>query len=263
MPRQNSAQSNWPMWPPPSDAEVLKLAKLASKFFRFIHPNIVKAVVDDTEQYRSEWREGLRSHDISPETYLWEGSPCVFPGIRRHAGSKEIAIFKGKAERGEEPLSQALQLDDNDFPKQVWSFVFQGRKFSKSGPSGYALAHLADHKEYKNRFEEDFDVVGPDPSPQQLFGLYTSVANTAYVPTNLMKPTDFAGDFRNLLMRKADSLYGDFCNLLPPWLRIRDSSDSDWAIESFEWAEPVGTLDNIEVFLSFRNDTINRLMLEQ
>ncbi len=53
-----------------------------------------------------------------------------------------------------------------------------------------------------------------------LFGLYTCPSNTVYIPLSLIKPTDFVGTIRALLIRRAQQLYGEFCNILPPFLRI-------------------------------------------
>ena len=117
----------------------------------------------------------------------------------------------------------ALALDDNDYPKQIWSFLFRGKKFSKFGPEGYSLAHLADHKEYNNRFAQDFEVAELESRNRFLYGLYTCPTNTVYIPSSLIKPTDFAGTIRGLLMRRAEDLYGGFCNLLPDFLRIPKS----------------------------------------
>lgn len=255
-------ESSWPEWEAPNDEIVLELARITTKFFRFLHPDIVQAVVEDNELHRMDWSPRLAEHQVDPEAYLWPKSACAFPGIRRYAGSREIAEFRGhRIEKTEKPVG-ALRLDDNDYPKQIWSFIFRGKKFPKHGPIGYSLAHLADHKEHKNRFEQDFRLEQTSDEPTKpLFGLYTSAANAAYVPSSLIKPTDFAGPFRNLLMRKAQSLYGSFCNLLPPWLSIPvDSSSQEWSLDEFEWSEPVGTKTNLPQFIKFRKEVIEGML---
>ncbi len=254
--------SSWPEWETPHNEIVLELARITTKFFRFLHPDIVQAIVEDNEMYRISWSALLAEHQVDPEAYLWSKSACAFPGIRRYAGSREVAEFRGHRNVKTEKPMGAIRLDDNDYPKQIWSFIFRGKKFPKHGPIGYSLAHLADHKQHKNRFEEEFrfEQTGGE-STKLLFGLYTSAANTVYVPSNLIKPTDFAGSFRNLLMRKAQSLYGSFCNLLPPWLSIPvDSSSQEWSLDRFEWSEPVGTKTNLPQFLEFRKDVIEEML---
>ena len=125
-------------------------------FVRFLDPGIVDAVVEDNRRFGGEWSTSLEALGIDPAIYLWEGSPCAFPGVRRYAGSTEIAVFRKRVESSEAP-PQCLSLDDNDYPKHLWSFVFTGRPFRKRGPDGYQLAHLFDHKEYGNRWRDELD----------------------------------------------------------------------------------------------------------
>ena len=91
------------------------------------------------------------------------------------------------------------------------------------------------------------------------YGLYTCATNSVFIPNSLMKPTDFNASIRGLLFRKAESLYGDFCNLVPPYIKLKENVDEKWNIENFEWSEPVGTIDNIEAFLSFRRNKLSVL----
>src|SRR6267378_5780110 len=153
------------------------MARNLVPFVRFLNPDVVRTVVEDNEHYRSEWIDALQSRGVDPAAYLWEGSPCAFPGVRRYAGSREIAAHRGHTSRSENQELNALALDDNDYPKQLWSFVFRGTQFSKFGPGGYALAHLADLKDHGNRFALDFQVTVGADGPRSLFGLYTCPTN--------------------------------------------------------------------------------------
>lgn len=101
--------------------------------------------------------------------------------------------------------------------------------------------------EDKNAFEKPF------------YGLYTCATNSVFIPNNLMKPTDFNGQIRNLLFRKAESLYGSFCNLVPTSIKLNKNIDNKWDINNFEWAESVGTTDNIDAFLNFRKNKLKLL----
>jgi hypothetical protein len=179
--------------------------------------------------------------------------------VRRYAGSREIAAYRGHTRLDENQSSNALALDDNDYPKQLWSFVFRGSQFSKFGPQGYALAHLADHKEHGNRFGQDFEVTDGGET-HALFGLYTCPSNTVYIPLSLIKPTDFVGTLRTLLVRRAQQLYGEFCEILPPFLRIPDDRFAEWNVNEFRWVDPVGTTTHIQSFLAFRRDRLAKLI---
>ena len=247
--------AGWPAWSQPQPDETLLLAKVVARHARFLRPEIVRQIAENNEVHRATWSEALARRGIDPRAYLWPGSACAFPGVRRYAGSTEIAIFRKRAQG---KVTDALALDDNDYPKQMWSFMLTGKKFPKHGPQGYALAHLADHKVYKNRAEIDFHIVeGHDRAA--LHGLYTSPTNTAYLPVATIRPTDFSPLLRNLLKRRAADLYG-LCAPLPPWLSIPAASDNDWDLDRFDWPDPVGNPAWVPSFLKFRRDRMEELI---
>ena len=250
----------WPKWDRPSSEEILAMAHGTVPFIRFLNPDVVQRVVEDNTLQRAVWIKSLRGRKINPDAYLWDQSPCAFPGVRRYAGSKEIAAFRGHTRLAENRSVNALALDDNDYPKQLWSFVLCGVKFRKFGPGGYALAHLADHKDHGNRFAQEFEVIEGGGGPHPLSGLYTCPSNTVYSPLNLIKPTDFVGTLRDLLVRRAQMLYGEFCKILPPYLRIRENVLPEWDVNEFRWADCVGTTEHIETFLAFRRDVMAKLI---
>jgi hypothetical protein len=246
---------DWPMWNQPASEDILEMAHVAMPHVRFLNPDVVRAVVEDNECHRAAWIASLQAKRIDPAAYLWEKSPCAFPGVRRYAGSREIAAHRGHTRLDADEHLNALALDDNDYPKQLWSFVFRGLQFSKFGPEGYSLAHLTDHKDHGNRFEQDFDVMGGTEGVRPLFGLYTCPSNTVYIPTTLIKPTDFVGTIRALLLRRVQQLYGAFCRMLPPFLSIRDTFPAAWDTREFRWADPVGAMKHVPNFLAFRNQS--------
>ena len=254
----STRKSDWPKWEQPSDDDCFTLAKMTTKYIRFLSPDIIKAVVEDNEKIKQSIWQFLESKKINPELYIWEKSSCCFPGVRRYAGSSEISAYRLRSEMAY--MEDAVKLDDNDYPKQLWSFIFRGAQFGKFGPDGYSLAHLVDHKKDKNRMSEEFDFANGHKFDKPFYGLYTCASNSVYIPNNLMKPTDFNGPIRNLLFRKAESLYGVCCNLVPPYAKPKNIYDNDkWNIENFEWAEPVGSLDNIQAFLEFRQERIKKI----
>jgi hypothetical protein len=251
--------SNWPEWEMPEDEEMYQLARTAIKYVRFLKPEIIEAVTEDNLNHYDEWRDLLKINNIDPDLYLWELSPCCFPGIRRHEGAKEIAYVRKQGKI--DGIPNALKLDDNDFPKQIWSFVFTGKQFSKSGPVGYSLAHLVDHKKEKNRIEKELKFTGEENYPQPpYYGLYTCPSNAIYILNSLLRPTDFNSTLRRLLFQKAESLYKDCCNILPPFIKIPEPENEKWNIQNFEWGECVGNMDNISTFLTFRNKKMSKFI---
>lgn len=253
----NKNKNDWPNWEIPDDDELFSLISTVLRYVKFLSPEIVGKITEDNNTNRQEWRNLLITNNIDPDIYLWENSPCAFPGIRRHAGAEEIADFKKKGKSSEDKKTDAFCVDDNSFPKEIWSFVFRGKKFQNFGPNEYSLAHLADHKEYKNRVSEDFKIL-PNVPITKLFGLYTCPTNTVFIPTNLIRPTDFSAQIRKILINKSASLYGNICKIIPPWLELIQEPDDKWNHKKFTWSDPVGTVENLEDFLCYRKETIEK-----
>ncbi len=249
---------SWPEWAMPAEEECYAFAKVTTKYLKFLSPEIVAAVVRDNEENRNLFCEFLREAGVDPDLYLWERSSCCFPGIRRYAGSSEISAYRGRSSI--ESIEDAVGLDDNDCPKQLWSFVFRGSQFSKFGPKGYSLAHLVDHKKDDNRMATEFEFATGHEFQKPFYGLYTCPSNTVYTPANVIKLTDFNGYIRNLLFRKAKSLYGDVCNIVPTYIKVRENNDPRWNLAEFEWSGPVGTMENVGAFLSFRKNKIEKML---
>ena len=248
----------WPKWDLPAEDECYMFAKAATKYLRFLAPKIVETVVRDNEKNRDLFNDYLQSAGIDPELYLWEKSSCCFPGIRRYAGSAEISAHRGHSHIS--AIEDAIGLDDNDFPKHIWSFIFRGQQFGKFGPDGYSLAHLIDHKKDKNRMQSEFDFDCGHEYQKPFYGLYSCPSNTVYSPTNMIRLTDFNGAIRNMLFRKAESLYKDVCNIVPPYIKIKNNKNTRWELSEFKWANPVGTMDNMEAFLSDRKKKISKIL---
>ena len=251
--------AHWPVWPQPNDEELLELARTMAPFVQFLNPGIIGAVAEDNRRLGAEWSSRLEALGIDPAIYLWEDSPCAFPGVRRYAGSTEIAVFRQRAAPDEAP-SQCLALDDNDYPKHLWAFVFTGKPFRKQGPDGYQLAHLFDHKEHRNRWRDELHLPSATAAPVPLYGLFTSAANSVYAPGAFLKPTDFSPKLRSLIQRRALQLYGNICRVVPPPLAVKPCEDPNWALDNFQWSAPVGDMDRVPDFLEFRRKRIGELI---
>ena len=255
-PRRQGA--DWPAWSTPSDENLRELARAMTPFVRFLDPGIVYAVVEDNRRMGAEWSSRLEELGINPAIYLWEGSPCVFPGVRRYAGKTETAMFQQRA-TADKVSPQCLALDDNDYPKHLWAFAFTGKPFRKRGPDDYQLAHLFDHKEHRNRWREELDILPDAKEPVLPYGLFTSAANSAYVPSAFLRPTDFSPKLRNLIQRQAQQLYGSICRIVPPSLAVKPCDDQTWSLGNFPWSTPVGGMENISDFLEFRRECLEEL----
>ena len=257
--RPRAGPGSWPDWQQPSEETLRGLAQVLAPLVRFLQPEIIAALVEDTQRHAKEWSAHLRERSIDPAIYLWDGSPCAFPGVRRHAGSKEISAFRRQSAQDALP-PHCLAIDDNDYPKHVWTFIFTGKPFRKRGPVGYQLGHLVDHKEHGNRWREELDFVGGRAEPPLLFGLFTSATNAAYFPTAFLRPTDFSFHLRSLVQRRAQQLYGEVCRLLPSGLQVKPCDDPEWDLERFHWSPPVGHATNVPAFLEYRRHRIDELL---
>lgn len=253
-PRSRARKAGWPDWQQPAEADILKLAHVLTPLVKFLHPDIVAAVVENNQHNLSDWRLKLGEVDIDPNIYLWNGSPCAFPGVRRYT-NKERPSFKDRKMN----FPHCLFLDDNDYPKHLWAYALTGRKFEKKGPRGFQLAHLADHQKSGNRWCHEFDL-DSQAAPPPLFGLFTSPANTAFVPQKFLRPTDAVRHLRALLLKQAYRLYGRVCRLAPPPLTEKALHPSAWDPEHFTWSDPVGDVRKVAPFLAFRNEEINKAL---
>ena len=253
-------REQWPEWDKPSDIECFELAKIIAKYVKFLAPEIIGRIVEDNEKNRAFYRVFLDKAGINPDLYLWDKCSCCFPGIRRHSGRQEINVFKDKKSSKKKEkfkIDDAIALDDNSYPKQIWSFIFTGDCFRNIGPKGYCLAHLIDHKKNNNRMKDEFEFAENRQFEKPFYGLFTCATNTIYIPNNLMKPTDFNKKIRAWLIKKAYSLYGGgLCNLVPSFVHFKDTLDSEWDSIDFGENIVVGNMTNVEAFLKYREKAI-------
>ena len=259
---ENQNKKPWPTWDNVSNEECIELARIIAKYVKFLHPNIIQCIVKDNESKRGFFEDYLSRNSIEPKLYLWDNSPCCFPGIRRHSGKQEIYLFKEKksAKKKKIKINDAIALDDNSFPKQIWSFVFRGVPFNNEGPFGYTLAHLIDHKKNNNRMKKEFEFAEDKLFEKPFYGLFTCASNTIYIPSNLVKPTDFNGKIRIWLIKKAFSLYGSVCNLVPPFAKLKENIDSQLDEIKLNQNCIDGELNNVDVFLKYREDKIKKVL---
>jgi hypothetical protein len=249
-------KDKWPLWEIPSDEEQISLAKILLPYIKILNPKIVALITEDNNKNLSIWQDQLYDLNIRPDIYLWQNSPVAFPGIRRHVGTSETSTFRTnpKLSMGE----NALYLDDNSYPKEIWSFALKNIRYGKKNPANYSLAHILDHKDYNTRNNDE--LIGFEKSEDKnLFaGLYTSCTNSIYIPTTFLKPTDHNSRIRQLLIQIVDKYYGSICNPLPHNLSFNLADIEDrWRLERFPEPTIVGKADNIHNFLVYRNNIIN------
>ena len=143
--RSPRSRAQWPAWPQPTDEDFLQLARAMAPFVRFLDPGIVGAVVEDNRRFGGQWCAFLEVLGIDPGIYLWEGSPCAFPGVRRYAGSTEIAVFRKRAKSSEAPpqcLSLSTTVEKCAYSLKSDVVLDNGKSFDLASPATMAGSPL-------------------------------------------------------------------------------------------------------------------------
>jgi len=214
----------------PEDAQ-REIARAIAPMSVHVHPDIVKAVAEDNvrlrEDMQHEWPAGLPVED-----YLFPGSACVFPGVRRFVGRIE------QKHRLKYVPAEGAIIDENYCPRHLWTFLrvgrcFSGPAFKDAGLDVFELAHIFAHKQDRTTLDvKMFSLDGGGRSPH---GLFTCAANVVLIRKGLAKPTDGLEMVRIAYFARHVELYGtstlpydsDFSkHLIPKW------------VNSLNWGEP-------------------------
>ena len=149
-----------------------------------IHPKIIEYIqLRNAEEH--DYFKRLFANKIEIDHYLFDGSACVFPGVRRYVNSE------GK-KRAYNAEYRAI-IDDNEFPRHIWCFLENGKTYNGSnwkatGLNQFELAHIFTHKETEIEFEKPFFSnvdVGLFP-----YGEFSCACNVILLPKGTVRPTD-------------------------------------------------------------------------
>ena len=230
-----------------------------SKVAYFMSPNVVRQLAELNNKWRSEFQIGYSSK-IDVEHFFYDGSSCVFPGVRRPAEDGERDLGKGRGRRKYHSSIRAI-LDDNVFPRHIWCFLCVGKQYTgptwkDSGLGEFELAHVLPHKKSElDRVRHWFA-----KTPNLLHGLFSCAANVILLPKGMAKPTDGTEGIRLAVLRRFFDLYGDnhsggFTGFNLPE-RLSWYGELKWndPIEPEDWEARIEKLDN------FRKEQIRRLL---
>jgi hypothetical protein len=232
-------------WPAFSDSDLLDMAHVVTKNAHFLDPSVIAAVVQDNQAHAATWRQALARAGVKPGLYLWEGSACCFPGIRRFEGADEKDAYSKKLANRRFP--NALELDFNDYPKWIWDHVMG------EIPPRFSLVHTFSFRD------------APPSSGHNAYlpvkgvhGLFTCATNMVYMPNSLVTVVSISEPLRALLARRQGELYGGVSALVPPQVPLPQVKEG-WDYESFQWAPCSGASD-MGPFLRRRNAKMAALL---
>jgi hypothetical protein len=220
-----------------------------------VHPDIVELVRLANEQDREQLAE-IIPNGIDIEDYLYTGSVCVFPGVRRYIGRlKKEELLRYVPEKG-------AIIDDNRFPRYLWTYLVLGKGYSgpiwkATGLNEFELAHIFSHK-LDERKPEDlvFEQVAPSPKP---YGLFTSVSNMVLIPKGMAKPTDGLDAILIASFKRFIDLYG--IDTLPGLRGLKEKKIPEW-YDDLEWNEqtlPPNWKDRVRKLPKYRKERLKSI----
>lgn len=228
-----------------------EIAIALGKVCHHIHPKIIKKITEANKQFKLEF-ENLPV-EINSDIFFYEGSDCVFPGVRRHINKEKIGNWKNNICN-----SDNMILNDNTFPRHIWTFLSMNRQYDanswkESGLEQFELAHIFGHKTDEKMLEEK---VFRDYNTEKLpFGLFTSASNVVLIPNGLMKPTDKFESIKIVFYKRHIELYG---NNLYSEKELLEELVPSWYSE-INWLEPQlpdNWEEKIENLLSYRQKVL-------
>ena len=230
------------------------LAVILASLAYHIAPEIVKYVVEQNKKDFAFF-EQLFKDKIDINNYLFDGSDCVFPGIKRYVS--------GEGKKQKYNVAYKAIIDDNIFPRHIWCFLINGKCYS--GPNWketnleeFELAHIFTHKESEIDLERDyFQKIDTNIFP---YGEFTSAANVVLLPKGTVRPTDNSTILKSIFYKRYIDLYGE--NTLNGRRGFKQNYVPDWYSE-INWNDPFLPSDwknNINKLLEYRKKRISDIM---
>jgi len=221
------------------------LAIILAQLAYHISPDIVRHIQERNYTDRAFFEE-LFGNNINIENYLFDGSDCVFPGVRRWDPKK--------GEKRKYNKSYKAIIDDNGFPRHIWCYLLYGKSSGWKNFKEFELAHIFAHKEVetgveKNYFENFDDKVFP-------FAQFTSASNVVLLPKGTVRPTDNSTVIKSIFYKRHIDLYGE--GTINGRSGFKFNNVPDWYSELI-WNDPIkpdNWKQNIDDLLDYRKQRI-------
>lgn len=219
-----------------------------------IHPKIIHAIQGKNSKQYDYFKELFGSY-INVDDYLFEGSACVFPGVRRYISSQGT-------KKKYNPEYKAI-IDDNTFPRHLWCFLvnnktYNGPNWKESGLNQFELAHIFTHKKSELNFEKQF-FRNLDDQTQPL-GDFTCACNIVLLPKGTVRPTDNSENIKAIFYQRYIELYGE--NTLQGRKNFITNKVPAW-YSKIKWNEPFCPLkweEKVDSLLRYRTQRIKQLI---
>ncbi|MFE3866488.1 hypothetical protein ACFX5E_00195 [Flavobacterium sp. LS2P90] len=201
------------------------------KVCHHIHPAIIDKIVQSNIDFKNEFKDACGNLDIN--SFFYEGSDCLFPGVRRNINKEKIGKWKNNINQADYTI-----LNDNTFPRHIWAFLsmnkpYEGNMWSKSGLAKFELAHVFGHKKDEKKLEKKvFDEFDENKMP---YAFFTSASNVVLIPNGLMKPTDKFESIKISFYKRHIDLYG---NNFYAEKNFNENFVPEWYNE-INWLEPI------------------------
>ncbi|MBL7646585.1 MAG: hypothetical protein JNK74_10390 [Candidatus Hydrogenedentes bacterium] len=247
-----------PTWPNLIELEQHNIAKALARVTHHMHPKVIARIREINSGHVERARlEAILPECIEREAWFYPGSACVFPGVRRFVGrvkKKQLLKYVPK---------EACIIDDNRFPRNLWTFLaigehYTGPNWKNSGLSDFELAHIFSHKHEKQELE--WEVFKEHDKKQKPYGLFTCASNVVLIPKGFAKPTDGLPAVRVAFFKRHIELYGEDCL---PGLRGLDPEAIPGWYDDLEWNEPSlppRWEENVDKLVAFRYAWLAKLL---
>lgn len=230
------------------------ICSILSSLSYHVHPKIIERI-QDRNRYDLAYFTELFTDKIEIKNYLFNGSACVFPGVRRYVSGAGV-------KKAYNPSYRAI-IDDNTFPRHIWCFLasgntYNGPNWKSSGLNEFELAHIFVHKESELQFEKQFfQNVQSDLFP---YNDFSCACNVVLLPKGTVRPTDNSKNIKAVFYKRYIDLYGEAP--LNGRQGFNESEVPDW-YDELVWNDPPLPQDweeNIEKLLDYRTKRITGLL---
>lgn len=206
------------------------IAMALGKVCHHIHPEIIKKIAESNIEFINDFKPICGNLNL--DTFFYNASDCVFPGVRRNINKEKIENWKNNI-----CIEDYMILNDNTFPRHIWTFLsmnkhYDGTTWKKSGLNQFELAHIFGHKTDEKKLEKK--VFKRYDETKDPFALFTSASNVILIPNGLMKPTDKFESIKIAFYKRHFDLYG---NNLFAENDFNESFVPNW-YSKIEWLKP-------------------------